>query len=277
MQNVNVTDAAKARGPLTLLAWVFFGEAAFLLFSQFFFSLASRFASDDFRYIFAGQQLFWAAATAISLVAVWQLSQAMEKSELLFVLMGLLGLSFCFELFWTYQSVTRELGGTPLPAAVSFIGAAAGIAARLAFCIVLGRLAKLTPYAAGLGILVGISALITLSTMIATDVASRPMWIYTVRTGLSLIVEISLGIIALKARDVPGAASAQPGAPVVAPEPGGLGMVLGGLALLVLGGGVTLASYASASGGGRYVIATGAIASGIVTLVRGIGRMSQGR
>jgi hypothetical protein len=51
-------------------------------------------------------------------------------------------------------------------------------------------------------------------------------------------------------------------------------MLVGGL---WLGGGlmVTLVSFASASGGGRYLVTTGAIAYGLVRLIRGLMRMGQ--
>ena len=39
---------------------------------------------------------------------------------------------------------------------------------------------------------------------------------------------------------------------------------------------VTLASYASASGGGRYIVTTGAIAYGLVRMVPGSMRMGEG-
>lgn len=69
-----------------------------------------------------------------------------------------------------------------------------------------------------------------------------------------------------------GGAEAQAGAPADAQEPSGTRDLIVGS--LWLGGGalVTAASYSAASGGGRYVVTTGAIVYGLWRIVRGLMR-----
>jgi hypothetical protein len=62
-------------------------------------------------------------------------------------------------------------------------------------------------------------------------------------------------------------------APAVAAPSGQRDLIVGG-AWLAGGLLVTLASLMAASGGGRYVIITGAIAYGLIRIVRGLGRPS---
>ena len=83
-------------------------------------------------------------------------------------------------------------------------------------------------------------------------------------------------LVALHRLSQRASASEASGAPEPASGPDGkTDLLVGGL---LLGGGllVTLASYSSASGGGRYVVTTGAIAVGIVRIVRGLTRVSRG-
>lgn len=71
---------------------------------------------------------------------------------------------------------------------------------------------------------------------------------------------------------VKAAAGLQP-APAVPIHPAA-DFLVGGI-LLAVGVGVTMVSYSSASGGGRYVIATGAIGVGLVRVVRGLVRLGK--
>lgn len=71
---------------------------------------------------------------------------------------------------------------------------------------------------------------------------------------------------------VVAAAGLQP-APAQPIHPGA-DLLVGGI-LLAVGVGVTMISFSSASGGGRYVIATGAIGVGLVRLIRGLVRLGR--
>ncbi len=104
------------------------------------------------------------------------------------------------------------------------------------------------------------------------EVAQLEMWV-----GAGLTVAWSaVVLVALYRLSQRAPSSEASGAPEPASAPDGkTDILVGGL---LLGGGllVTLASYSSASGGGRYVVTTGAIAVGIVRLVRGLTRVSRG-
>jgi hypothetical protein len=106
----------------------------------------------------------------------------------------------------------------------------------------------------------------------AGGLAQLDMWLGTaLRVAWCAVVLVALHLLSQRASTVEAS-----GAPEPASAPSGkTDLVVGGV---WLGGGllVTLASYSSASGSGRYVITTGAIAVGIARIFRGLMRLSRG-
>jgi hypothetical protein len=274
---VEVTDTEKAKYALRVVGFVFLAELALLLL-QWGLITVGLFGQA----VFVAQSLLWVLVTGATAFGAFLLSRAVKQGELLTELLGLCGLMVCLSLFWLFVNVMRlddGPSGFEVPVAVSALGVAVGFVIDVVFLIVIGKLGRTTAFAAGVGAFAAVRVLITLGFMFnPTTELHRMSWMYPVRMLLSLIATGGLGALALHARgalvgSTPSAASA----PIVEPEPGGTRLVVTGLVLLGLGIGGTALSYSTASsgsGGGRYVIATGAIATGLVQLVRGLGKLT---
>lgn len=50
-----------------------------------------------------------------------------------------------------------------------------------------------------------------------------------------------------------------------------------GIVLILVGVGITVASYGAASGGGTYIVAFGPAIVGVVRIIRGVGQLASGR
>jgi hypothetical protein len=198
-----------------------------------------------------------------------------------FALLGAFALVACSELYWLYERLSHT-AGAPHPSSsmvLSYVSMGLVLAANLGLVTVIGKLGRTTAFAAGLGVLMVVRSLSTMGMMARATEARPPMWVYPLLGIISLLVSCGVGALALHARQAVGPAAPVSGAaPPPITEASGMRLILTGTALLVLGIGGSVISYSvasSGSGGGRYVIATGAIATGLVQLVRGLGRLGR--
>lgn len=277
---MEVTDQSRARSALTLLGIIAFCEVGLLLVSFAVPSLIGAFGGiETFQRWFTAQQFLWLAATGATVFALIQLEGALEDSELLFIVLGCAAVLACLECFWIVQELTRAEGDHHGASKwVSLASMAIGLGLTLGLCILIGKLGRTTAFAAGIGVFVVIRSLIGIGTLFAEE--RLPMWVYTSRSVLSVLISAALGALAFHARgavtpETPGGATGMP-APIV--EASGMRLIVTGVALLVLGIGGSVASFqvaSSGSGGGRYVVAAGAIAIGLVQLVRGLTRLGR--
>jgi len=195
-------------------------------------------------------------------------------------------LVFTFEAFAAvdvFAPMTRALGHLPLTSVML----ALPLAFDILFWILLVRLGRgcvSTQWTTVYGALRGVSLLLSLPSLLPYD-TYRAVFLQNPVIGPvlswsrlafaaahALTAVLALGLVARSAASSP--ADAQPAATPAKASPQ-RDMLVGGL---WLAGGliVTLVSYSSASGGGRYVITTGAIAYGLVRVVRGMMKMGDG-
>jgi hypothetical protein len=195
------------------------------------------------------------------------------------VLLGTAAVAVGLELYWVGHGLVHDLGEFSRP--MSALTVAVFLALYLCCCIVIGKLGRTTGFAAVIGAFLIVKTLPTLASVLDTGAERLPAWVYYARTLVAVACSAGLGALALHARGVITGGAHQPGGPLqppVAVEASGGRLVATGAVLLLLGIGVTVASYeaaSSGSGGGHYVVATGAIASGLVTLVRGLSRLGK--
>jgi hypothetical protein len=277
---VEVTDSNKARGALTFIGIVCFAEAGIGVLSQLAPSLISTFggmeAFDRWR---TAQQGLWLIASLAAAVALFQLSQAVKEPELVFSVLGAFALVACVELYWFYDGLTRSLDvPRATPRALSYLSMGLVLVANLGLVGLIGKLGRSTPLAAGLGVFMAVRSLGSMGLMRSAELRP-PIWIYSFLGILSLSISIGVGALALHAgRAVAGPAPAPGAVPAPITDSSGIRLILTGLALLVLGIGGSAFSYSLASsgaGGGRYLVATGVIATGFVQLVRGVARLGR--
>jgi hypothetical protein len=178
-----------------------------------------------------------------------------------------------------------ELGGPRLPQlegrALSLIHQALFVAAEICLWLALTRSLSEPPnWSAGFYTLVALnSSLAAVPTVLTPDrflqLVRQPVAGLFLHWGRFVAgIALQLLVLGLLRRLLQGgaAATAQPAAatPGVTPPPRDIAV---GAACLGAGLLVTFVSYSSAAGGGRYVVATGAIAYGLARLIRGFVRM----
>lgn len=278
---MEVTDSNKARSSLTFLGALFFVEAGSLVVSAALPQLAMR-LSAGVSVWFTAISLMWLGLTCALAYGSWNFTQSLKGTEVVWVLLGGLGLSLCLELYFLAESLMDLGGPSPARTALSLVAMAAGLAVTLSLLILIGRLGRSTAFAAGIGVFAALRTLVGVALTLRLGEERPPEWLYSVRTLAAVATSIALGVLALRARHAITGDTNVLTAPV-AQQPimqaSGMRLIVTGVALLVLGVGVTAMSYSAASsgsGGGRYVIATGAIATGLVQLVRGLARLGNG-
>ena len=281
---MEVTDQSKAREALGLVAIVAFIEAGFMAFSWLVPNVLAGLGSESVEIWVKAESFVWVLLTVATLFPVLLLFRAVKESELIIGLLGAGGLMLALELYFLVEMFIREAGEHHRSGLVlSLLSLGIGLAFSLGLVVVLGKLGRSTPFAAMLGALIVVRGLMSLSvTLRAYGDELPPMWIHYLRSLFSIGIAVATGALALQAK---GAASVEPNvlnAPVAqAPitEASGMRLVIIGVVLLVVGIGGSALSFSAASsgnGGGQYFVLTGAIASGLVTLVRGLTRLGKG-
>jgi hypothetical protein len=276
LAGMNVNHVGNLRKGLTFAGVAFLGQLGVFLMGQL---AGPRFGSAWYSV----QGLIYAGLAVALVCAAWQLSKAVEATEFPMIMFGLSGLILVLDLFWFIQELARFGDDSrTLVTVLGIVGTLAGAALTLSWCLVLSQVAgtKLgwaTPAAIVVAVLTMVRTLMTIASFAGFFGLQGMYW---VRTPMSVVIPLVLGTLALMARGVElGAPSpsltgiAAMGAPAIVPEPGGARLILTGVVLMMIGAAVTAASYGAASGGGRYVVATGAIASGAVTFFRGLIRL----
>jgi hypothetical protein len=268
---VKIRDASLARNALLLLAIVFFGEAGFFALSM----LAEAVMSGEVPLTFWRMlQVLELGIDVLVLISAVQMKRALDAPVLPVAFIGVAAVEVLLGAVFAIAELVPQL---PTPGRLlTFAAAVVGIALMalaLLFIAKIGRKTVGAAVASGFVVVRGIGIL-----LFTTRLFQGPVWIQSARSALALLTSIGIGLLALQARGVVAQAVTVNG-PALPEAPVGAGrLILTGGVLLALGIGVTVASYSvasSSSGGGRYVVATGAIASGLVQLVRGLGRLGK--
>ena len=277
---MEVADQGRARSALTFLSALFFIEAGALVVSAALTQLGMRLVSMNV--VFTASSFMWLGLTCALAYGAWNFTQALEGTEVVWVLLGAVGLTLCLELYFLAESLMDFYEKGPARTTVTLVTLAAGLAVTLSFLILLGRLGRSTAFAVGVGAFAVVRSLTSIVITLRLADERPPGWVYSLRTLFAVAISIATGVLALRARNAITGGTNVLTAPV-AQQPimqaSGMRLIVTGVALLVLGVGVTAGSYSAASsgsGGGQYVIATGAIATGLVQLVRGISRLGSG-
>lgn len=282
---MEVADQNRARGALTFLGALFLVEAGALAFSAVLPQLVMRYYSfSSAEVLFKGISLMWFGLTCALAFAAWNLSQSVKGTELVWVLLGAVGLTLCLELYFLVVESFMPNGEEPGSArtVLSVVSIAASLAMILSMVTLIGRLGRSTAFAVGIGVFAVLRSFVSVVLVLRIDDERPPVWAYPLRTFAAVGVAVAVAVLALKARNVGSGGTNVLTAPVAQQpimEASGMRLIVTGVALLVLGIGGTALSFSvasSGSGGGRYVIATGAIATGLVQLVRGLSRLGKG-
>lgn len=273
---MEIKDQHAARAALGILGVVFLVEAGLTSLSL----LTSLLPlSLDLESFYRAEMVLWVLVAAAMTWAIWELGRAV-RSELLWVALGSAGVMVLLEIYFTWDLFTRELGQTRSPI-ISLLTTAVLLAMTVSLCIVIGKLGRTTAFAAGI---IAVAVVRTLSSVaLALRLSEHPpLWVFNLRSFISIAIAATLGALALHARKGVSGETNVLTAPVAqqpVTEASGMRLVIVGVALLVLGIGgsaVSFSAASSSSGGGHYVVFTGAIASGLVQVVRGIARLGKG-
>ncbi len=273
---MEIKDQHAARVALGILAVVFFVDAGLSSFSL---GLTLLPLSLDFESVYRAEMVLWVLVAGAMTWAVWELGRAV-RSELLWGALGSSGVMVLLEIYFTWDMFTREPGQTRSQL-LSLATAAILLAMTVSLCLAIGKLGRTTAFAAGI---IVVAVVRTLSSVaLALRLSDHPpLWVFNLRSFISIAIAAALGALALHARKgVSGETNVLTGPVAQQPivEASGMRLVIVGVALLVLGIGgsaVSFSAASSSSGGGRYVVFTGAIATGLVQVVRGIARLGKG-
>lgn len=276
---MDTTDPARARSALGLLSVLFFIEAGVAAVGAGAMQLLLRVASIPllFDVWFKLEAFVWLGLTAALVYGAYNLTQATRQTEVTWVVRGAAGLLLLLQLYFSAQSFIRADGWSPVDTAASLGISLAMLALSGGLLLIMGRLGNRLRFAAGIGAFALLRAMASAATLL--HVVGRAEWTYGVRTLLGLGISIAMGVLALQAKNAVTAGGDVLDAPVAQQpimEASGMRLIFTGVALLVLGVGVTAISYSAASGGGRYLVATGAIAPGLVQVARGVVRLGKG-
>lgn len=236
----------------------------------------------------AGFELLWLASAVVLAVGVIFIGTAIDRPGLAWALVGLIAVSSLLSLgftlvrtfapdsyrFWSLISVPSNL---------------VGLAERIVFVVLFVQLCgPKHPWALMVGLVAGgLGVMRTLVSMALPMIISQlggegfRTWYPWVLGVMGLLTTGATLVLVLAARAQIASSTSEAATPrAEAPEtPASPAADFGiGAVLLVVGIGVSVASYAvasSGSGGGRYLIATGFIGVGIGRLIRGLIRLSK--
>lgn len=238
-------------------------------------------------------ELLWLGATGVLVLGLFQLSGVIDEPMLLRAAAAALMFNALVDLAVTaLNSVLKEQGGLAMVITLAYD--ASNVLSLVARGLLIVAIVQLTmkthawvlPLLGTVAVLIVLRSALSLASMhglvpsalYRSGVYRAAMPMVSLFNGTALLV----GGLALKGAVAGGqnvttpalvaAAGLQPApAEPVAPI---ADFLVGGI-LLAVGIGVTAVSMAAASDGGRYVVATGAIAVGVVRIVRGFVRMAR--
>jgi hypothetical protein len=241
------------------------------------------------------QEVLWLGVGGMVVVSLFQLSQALDDRAFpVLVAVGWI-FSTLVDLVGTLAMHSMRGGDSFLPAAVSTllfdVSSLITLLARAALFVFIARLTMDTR--AWVMPVLGVSFLLmlartALSFALSHDLGGRDLLMHPAyrfaSLGMGLFNSIAILAAAWAVRETlqsaPGASgvpfTAQAGLVPSAPEPisPAADFLIGGI-LLAVGIGVTVVTMSAASGGGRYVVATGAIGVGIGRIIRGVIRSAK--
>jgi hypothetical protein len=283
---MNVTDSQKASSGAVLMLGALGANLVLTLLSFTVGWLLSNSSEGPFRII---EELLWLGAVGVLVAGLFQLSQAVDEPTLLHAAIAALILNSLVDTVMTLlgRQLEEQLGLVGLLANDGSMAFA--LISRFLLLVALARLSMKTH--AWVVPLLGTVALFTLMRtafsvaaihrVINIELYSSPAY----RVGMPLVslfnaVAFIVAALAVKSAVAGGPntqrlvadAGLRPSAPT--PMAPGADFLVGGI-LLAVGIGVTTVSMASASNGGRYVVATGAIAVGIGRIIRGFIRLGR--
>lgn len=236
--------------------------------------------------ISAGLELAWLAAAVVLAVGVIFIGTAIDRPGLAWALVGLIAmtslLSLAFTLarrfapdllqFWSLFSVPSNLFG---------------LAERIVFVVLFVQLCgPKHPWALMVGLVAGGLGVLRMIVSFALPLVMSRVdglmawypWVLGVMGLLTTAATLLLVLVA-RAQIASSVSEAAAPRPVTEEAPASPAADFGiGAVMLVVGIGVSVASYtvaSSGSGGGRYLIATGFIGVGIGRLIRGLIRLSK--
>lgn len=248
--------------------------------------LSRVFSSSNFEASQAAQQLLWLGLSVVMAVGVILIATAVDRPALAWSLVALVAIGAMFDLGFTLLRLFAK-DSFHLWSLFSWPSMLLGLAERVVFLIFLVTLCgPAKPWALIVALVAGAgSALRTLTSVLFTlrviEFGQVMSW-YPYFTGVLGLVGLgSVLALVIGARSAIAQSVSSPGSPASAAAveaPASPVADFGiGAALLALGVGVSVASYAAASSGsgGRYVVATGFIGVGLGRLIRGLIRLSK--
>lgn len=236
----------------------------------------------------AGFELLWLTAAVVLAVGVIFIGTAIDRPGLAWALVGLIAMSSLLSLGFTLAR-TFAPDSYRLWSVFSVPSSLFGLAERIVFVVLFVQLCgPKHPWALMVGLVAGgIGVLRTLFSlvlpMMMSQIGGESMmrWYPWVLGVMGLFSTAAMLVLVLAARAQIANSSSQPAAPRGEPTQAPVSPAADfgiGAVMLVVGIGVSVASYAvasSGSGGGRYLIATGFIGVGIGRLIRGLIRLSK--
>ncbi len=277
------TDPAKARSALTLFGGIFLAQAALLLLNtvalELMLEVGGLFSALDSY--FTAVSALWLVVGAVETYAFFALARTVKPAALAQVVFAAALLLTLSSAYFLLQDLAPQERHERLPVAANVALMVIGLVEAIGASVLVGRLGRTTAFAVATGTLAVVRGLASLALALRPEGADPlPSWVHLVRTALSVACLGGIGALALHARTAVTRAAGLPEPPLTAPilEASGMRQVVIGVVLLVLGIGGSALSYAAASsgsGGGRYFVATGLIAAGLVQLVRGVTRLGR--
>jgi len=246
------------------------------------------FQSSRVEAVDAGIQLVWLGMAVVLAVGVIFIGTSIDRPGLAWALVGLISLSTLLSLGFTLARMAAP-DSYRLWSFLSVPSNLVALAEHVVFFVFFVQLCgPKHPWALMVGLIGGglsvmrsfiaMSLPIVLSMVGGTDFLTWYPWVLT---GLSLVSTVATLALVLAARTEIANSTSEAGVPrpVVEERPASPVADFGiGAVMLVVGIGVSIASYAvasSGSGGGRYLIATGFIGVGVGRLIRGLIRLSK--
>jgi hypothetical protein len=286
---MTVTDPAKANSAAFLMLGALAAHAGFTLLTMAISGLVMG-ALGPQAWLLASE-LVWLAIYGALAVALFQLGASLQDEDAAIVRFAGLAVAGTVVLNLLIFGVgeTHLLPGTAMTGLYA-LNLAATVAMKgvllFAFVKVAGKTqAWITPLAMLVAVLMVVRSGFTMASLFqfVSPEFRRSVVMTLVLPGLSAVHVLGLFAVGFGVKQAIGAApqseavraaaGLQPMAPV--PVSPAADFVVGGI-LLAVGIGVSMVSYSSASGGGRYVVATGAIGVGIGRIIRGLIRLSKG-
>lgn len=286
---MNVTDPAKANSAAFLLVGALAAHAGFTLLTLAISGFVMG-ALGPQAWLLASQ-LVWLAIDGTLAFALFQLGASLQDEDAAIVRFAGLAVagSMVLDLLLFGVGETHLLPGTAMTGLYA-LNLAATVAVKgvllFAFVKVAGKTqAWITPLAMLVAALMVVRSGFSMASLFhfVSPELRRSVVMTLVLPGLGAVHVLGLFAVGFGVKQAIGAApqgeavraaaGLQPMAPV--PVSPAADFVVGGI-LLAVGIGVSMVSYSSASGGGRYVVATGAIGVGIGRIIRGLIRLSKG-